>query len=358
MTKVKRPLESALSGASTDAPATRLAGSTGQEEAAWLGGILSKIMLARRSRNLPIILLCLAIIAVSTASILIRFAQRDAPSLVIATLRLAFATLLLGPVALLRHEEELRAFRGNRLVAAGFSGLFLAIHFATWITSLEFTSVASSVVFVSTGPLWVGLLSPLLLNERNSNGTRTGLALALAGGLAIALGSGCSWSLPPACPQVSVALRGREMFGNLLALIGAWSVAGYLMIGRRLRAGTGLVPYVFVVYGFAACALALLMWVFGQSPQGYSPQTYRWIFLLAVVPQLIGHSTYNWALGYLPATLVAVATLGEPIGSSLLAFLFLHETPSPALLAGGMLILIGVYIAIRQSEPSGPPSAA
>src|ERR671923_907931 len=136
-------------------------------------------MLDQRTRSaLPFALLT-AILAVSTASIFIRFAQTDAPSLVIAALRLACATLLLAPLALARHQEELRSLSRRVLMLGAISGLFLAVHFATWISSLEYTSVASSIVFVATGPLWVALFSPVLLNERLTRAAAFGLVLAL-----------------------------------------------------------------------------------------------------------------------------------------------------------------------------------
>ena len=139
------------------------------------------------------------------------------------------------------------------------------------------------------------------------------------------------------------------MWGNFLALAGAWSVTGYLIIGRKLRARMSLVPYIFLVYGMAAMALIVIMLVSGNSPFGFTPQIYGWIFLLATIPQLIGHSTYNWALKYLPAALVAVTTLGEPIGSAILAFIILEETPAIATMLGGVFILTGIYLASRKS---------
>ena len=135
------------------------------------------------------------------------------------------------------------------------------------------------------------------------------------------------------------------MFGNLLALAGAWTVTGYLIIGRKMRAGMSLIPYIFMVYGFGAITLIVFMLAAGKSPLGYAPTTYGWIFLLAALPQLIGHSTYNWALKYLPAALVAVTTLGEPIGSAILAFFILSETPAFATLLGCVFILAGIYLA-------------
>ena len=140
------------------------------------------------------------------------------------------------------------------------------------------------------------------------------------------------------------------MWGNFLALAGAWAVTGYLIIGRKLRAKMSLIPYIFVVYGMAAIGLIILMFAAGQSPFGYESKTYGWIFLLAAMPQLIGHSTYNWALRYLPAAFVAVTTLGEPIGSAILAFYILNERPTLAVVFGGVLILLGIYFAARSSS--------
>lgn len=300
----------------------------------------------KRTQALIPFAILIAILAVSTASIFIRFAQDDgAPSLVIAALRLTFATLMLAPLALTRRLEEIKRITRSEALLGAFSGVFLALHFATWISSLEYTSVASSVVFVSTGPLWVALLSPILLKEHLAKTAIVGLGLSLLGGTIIGLTDACTWNGGLACPALQDVLQGRAMFGNLLALAGAWTVTGYLIIGRKMRAKISLIPYIFMVYGFAALVLIVIMFAAGDSPFGYTPKTYGWIFLLAALPQLIGHSTYNWALKYLPAALVAVTTLGEPIGSAILAFFILSETPAFATLLGGVFILAGIYLA-------------
>lgn len=295
--------------------------------------------------------LSIAILAVSTSSILIRFAQAEAPSLVIAALRLTFASLLLAPLVWRRYRDELKSLGRGEILLGILSGLFLAAHFATWITSLEYTTVASSVVFVCTGPLWVALLSPLLLGERLSRAAIVGLGIAILGGAMIGLAEACVWDDGLRCSDFGQILRGRAMWGNFLALTGAWAVSGYLIIGRKLRArrSMSLIPYIFMVYGVAAIALIVTMFAAGQSPLGYPAPTYGWIFLLAVFPQLIGHSTYNWALRYLPASFVAVTTLGEPIGSAILAFFLLKETPTVIVISGGVLILTGIYLAARNN---------
>jgi drug/metabolite transporter (DMT)-like permease len=293
-----------------------------------------------------------AIAAVSTASVFIRFAQADAPSLVIAALRLACATLLLAPLAWTRHRDEIKSLTHKELMFGCIAGLFLAVHFATWISSLEYTSVASSVVFVSTGPLWVALLSPILLNENLTRAAILGLIIAILGGILIGVADACIWDKGVQCPEFSQVIKGRAMWGNFLALVGAWTVSGYLIIGRKLRTKMSLVPYIFLVYGMSAFALLLIMFFAGQSPFGYPLRAYGWIFLLAAFPQLIGHSTYNWVLRYIPATLVAIITLVEPIGSAVLAYLILKEVPTNGVLLGGVLILAGIYVATRQNKPS------
>jgi drug/metabolite transporter (DMT)-like permease len=294
--------------------------------------------------------LIIAIFAVSTSSIFIRFAQDEAPSLVIAALRLTFATLLLAPIALLRHREELKSLTRIELRLGIFAGLFLAVHFATWISSLEYTTIASSVVFVSTGPLWVALLSPIFLNERLTRAAVFGLVIAVIGGIVIGLSDACSWQNGLRCPQIGQVLHGQAMWGNFLALVGAWAVSGYIIIGRKVRARISLIPYIFLVYGISAIALIAAMFAAGESPRGYPPETYGWIFLLALFPQLIGHSTYNWLLRFLPASFVAVTTLAEPIGSAVLAFFILSEAPSKGVMLGGLLILVGIYLAVKPRD--------
>jgi len=307
-------------------------------------------MTKERARFILPFALFIAILAVSTSSIFIRFAQTDAPSLAIAALRLTFASLALAPIGLTRRHSELRALTRRELLLGLLSGMFLAAHFATWISSLEYTTVASSVVFVSTGPLWVALLSPFFLREPLTRPVVIGMSLALVGGIVIGLSDACSWNNGVVCPSMNQILHGRMLLGNILALIGAWMVAGYLMIGRKLRGGISLMPYIFLVYGMAAVCLLIVVFVARESLFGYHWLTYVWILLLALVPQLIGHSTYNWALAYLSAAFVAVMTLGEPIGSSILASCVLKETPTIAVIAGGVLILIGIYLSTRGSK--------
>jgi drug/metabolite transporter (DMT)-like permease len=305
-----------------------------------------------RPRILLPMAILLAILAISTASIFIRFTQAEGmSSITIAALRLTFATLLLTPLILTHHLDEIKRFTRTEILFGALSGFFLALHFATWISSLEYTSVASSAVFVSTGPLWVALLSPLLLNEKLGRVAVLGLVLSLSGGIIIGVSDACAWDDGISCPQLEGLLQGRQLWGNFLALLGAWAVTGYLVIGRKVRAGMSLMPYIFLVYGMGAVMLIIFMLALGHSPFGYGSRAYAWVFLLALVPQLIGHSTLNWALKHMPATFVAVSTLGEPIGSAILAILILNEFPTQIGIWGGVLILTGItLVSTRQNQ--------
>lgn len=280
----------------------------------------------------PIVGIVTGITAVSSAAIFIRYAQREAPSLAIAAARLTLASLVLAPIAWIRYRHEYRQLTRLDGGLAILSGIFLALHFATWVSSLEYTTVASSTVLVSISPLFVAVASWLFLREKIGQAVIVGLAVALIGSAIIGLS------------DRGGTLR-NALLGDVLAFAGAVTVAGYLLIGRRLRAKLSLVPYVAAVYGTAAVVTLVMVGLARQTLFGYSPPTYGWLLLLALVPQLIGHSSFNWALAHLPATYVSVATLGEPIGSTILAYIILGEAPTPIKITGAVTILVGIVIA-------------
>ena len=299
----------------------------------------------------PTAAVLLAVLAASTASLFIRYAQASAPSLAIAAWRMAISSAVLIPLALLRHRSDLLRTSRSDLVLIGISGALLALHFATWITSLAHTTVASSVVLVSIAPLFVALLSPMLLHERIERSAALGIGLAFVGVLVIAANDACPSSFGAmACPTWDEFFGGEAIKGDLLALAGAAAVAGYMLVGRSVRARMSLVPYITLTYSAAAVVLLALTAIAHQPLLGFPAQTYGWILLLALIPQLIAHSTYNWALKYLPAALVSISLLGEPVGSTALAFVLLGETPSGLKLAGAALILAGIVLAIRRPD--------
>lgn len=299
----------------------------------------------------PLLIMGVGILAVSSGAIFIRFAQTYAPSLTIAMYRMVLTSILLLPFTFPKHIPELRSLNKQALLLAFLSGAFLALHFATWITSLEYTSVASSVIFVDSTPIWVALLSPFLLKEKLSPLAWGGIAFAFLGGIVVALSDTCQLAFPQLwCPDFASFLAGKASIGNFLALVGAWAAAAYLMIGRHLRAKLSLTAYIFIVYSSAAVILLIITALAGQPVSGFPAIAYVWFFLLALIPQMIGHSSFNYALGYLPAAYVAVMLLGEPIGSTILAIFLLNEIPTPFKIFGGIFILLGIYLVSREQN--------
>jgi drug/metabolite transporter (DMT)-like permease len=278
--------------------------------------------------------LVIGIMAVSFAAVFIRCAQANAmPVLAIAAWRLVFACSVLLPYSWVRCRAELASTSAKELRLMAFSGIFLGLHFAAWIASLGYTSVASSVVLVSMGPLFVALGSWIFLKEPPTRMTIFGLVLAAIGSLCV--GSG-DWG------------RGScQLLGDLLAMAGAVFVAGYFLVGRKVRAHCSLVAYIAPVYGIAMLTL-LVIAVSAQQPLlGFPLAAYGWALALGLAPQLIGHSTLNWALAHLSAAFVAVVTLAEPIGASFLAWAILGEQIHQLTAAGAVPILAGIYIASR-----------
>jgi drug/metabolite transporter (DMT)-like permease len=286
------------------------------------------------SRGRLLLSLGVGIVAISFASIFIRFAQDEGvPSLSIAAWRLIIASVVLFPYAWATRRDEIRSLTGREWGLLLVSGLFLGLHFATWIASLALTSVASSVVLVSMGPVFVGLGSWLFLRERPSLALGAGIVLAAAGSVIISSGD--------------LGQGKDQLLGDLLALTGAVMVAGYFMIGRKVRAQRSLTTYVALVYGAAMVVLVAIVLVTRQPMSGFSLEAYAWLLALGLVPQLIGHSTLNWALRHLSATFVSILTLAEPIGSGILAFVILGEAVTVSTMAGGVLVLAGIYVASR-----------
>ncbi|MFV1858671.1 MAG: DMT family transporter [Anaerolineales bacterium] len=291
--------------------------------------------------------LALAVLAASFSSIFIRFAQSEASSLVISAYRLAIATLLLSPILLFRYRGEVRSLGRTETRLSLVAGVFLALHLGTWVTSLEYTSVASSVVLVQTAPLMVAALSPLLLGEQISRRLMAGLLIATVGGVIVGISDACG---AEGCLQLDELFRGTAILGDLLALAGAAAAAGYMIAGRRVRRSVSLVPYIGIAYGAAAVMLIVAAFFEGTPLFGFEPITYLWLVLLAVFPQLVAHTSYNWALGYVAAAVVALVLLSEPLAAGVLALLILNETPTIVRLVGGLLILIGIGLGTFQAN--------
>ena len=273
-------------------------------------------------------MLAAGLLAISSAAVLIKACE--APSLAIAFYRLLFGASFYMLLQW-RKGNFLFHIRGHSKWLF-ISGLALALHFATWITSLNYTSVASSVVLVCTSPLWVSLGAALFLKEKTSPLMGVGLIITLAGSLII---SRADFSVSP-----------DQLFGNFLALLGALFAAVYLLIGRKMRPVMDTVPYVTLVYSVAAVVTGFFVLLDGTPLLGFTSETYWLLLAVALLPQVVGHTSFNWSLKYYSATAVSVVILAEPLGASFLAWLFLGEGVTPVQLTGMVVILCGVSLAL------------
>lgn len=258
---------------------------------------------------------------------MVRLSQ-EAPSLSIAFFRMLWASLLLAPVYWFKKPPAPIASWPLQLL----TGCALALHFAFWIASLRYTSVAVSVLLVNTSPAIVAAFSYLFLGERLTLRGLLGLFSALSGGVLL------FWN----------DLQNlNDWRGSVLALAGAVMLAIYLLVGRTVRQKTALIGYIFPTYTLAAILLSLIIWTTETPVLGFSWKTYFFLLLLGLVPQCIGHTSYNWALRYVPATLVSMIILGEPVLATLMAWLILGETVGPVVLVGAAFVAIGIFIVSR-----------
>ena len=293
-----------------------------------------------RPRTYDLAILALGVAAVSTAAVLIR--EANAPALVIAAYRLAFASVPLLLFSSMRGSPTIG--QRNTILLSIAAGTFLALHFGFWIASVQKTSIITSVALVTSQPLFVALASGPLLSEWPAKGVWLGIAVATLGAAVMIL--------------EDIGATGDALQGDLFAVLGAMFAAAYFLIGRAVRSsGTSWQSYVTVAYSVSAILLLSAALVSGDSLYGYSTRTYVFFGLLALVPQLLGHTALNRSLGYLSAATVAIAVLGEPVGATILAAVFLGEQPTLLELSGGLLLLAGAYVGVRASlkpQPGAP----
>ncbi len=275
----------------------------------------------------------LGILGVSFSAIFIR--STDAPSTIIAMYRMVMTFLLFTPLVIRKGGIPLKTIGGRGIALALLSGLFLALHFTAWIESLKHTTIASSTVLVSLQPLFTVILGYLIYKERLTRGQILGMSIAIFGSVLIGLSGFIS--------------GGGSLYGDLLAVLGGAFASVYVLLGRGLRKTVANLDYVYLAYG--SCGLALLginlLW---QIPlTAYQTSDYVIFLGLAVFSTIGGHTVFNWALKYVEANKVSTALLGEPIGATILGFLILQEIPTQAQLVSGLIILLGLYIFIKDS---------
>jgi drug/metabolite transporter (DMT)-like permease len=293
-----------------------------------------------------VVWLVIGVSAVSTSAILIRAATNvDVPPLTIAFYRCALASAILVPLAVVRHRGELASLsRASRRLLV-LSGVALGCHFAAWVSSLSYTSIAASAVLVQTMPVWVALAGPLI-GERTSRRGWLGISVALAGTVVIAFGSD------------AVGAHANPLLGDALALIGAMFAAAYFVIGRQVRREISFVAYSACVDVVAAACLAAAMLVSGTPFAGFPAEAWVLFAAMTAGPQFLGHTVFNHLLGELRASVVAVALLAEPIGSTLLAVVIFEERPGAAVVVGAAIVLAGVAMTVLAEAARRPEMLA
>ena len=279
---------------------------------------------ARLTGAWPFAVLGIALLAVSNGAIFARLA--DAPPLAIAAWRVGLALVVVLPLAVTARGSAGMSRRS--LACAAGAGVMLALHCATWIASLEHTTIARSVLFVSTSPIWVAVLQFLGGGSVPSRRTLAALALAVAG-----------------AGIVSGGIRGGgAWYGDALALAGGLAMAGYFLFSRAAQAQMLFRNYLGIAYGVAAAVLWAAVLVSGTQAIGFDSRTWWALAGMAAVSQLVGHSGYNWSLRHLDPLFVAVVSVGEPVLAAILGWRLLGEAVDSRTLAGGLLILAGIAL--------------
>jgi len=284
----------------------------------------------------PKAVVMIGVIFVSFSSIFIKLSE--APSLIIASYRLIFTVLLITPSVVFRRREELKCVDRKSLILSIVSGIFLAFHFAAWITSIKYTSIASSTVLVNTHPIFIVIGSYLILKEKVSRKALIGMGITVLGSMIISFGDS--------------SLGSNVLYGDLLAILGGLFVSGYMMIGRIVRQKMSMTSYTFIVY--LTCSVTLVAIVLLTNTPLYPYPFKEWlIFLaLAVFCTILGHSIFSWGLGYLKPTFISTAVLGEPVFAALWAIPLFHQYPPIWQIVGSLVIILGIYIFIQANDRS------
>jgi drug/metabolite transporter (DMT)-like permease len=286
--------------------------------------------------------LVIGVSAVSTSAILIRAANDvDVPALAIAFYRCALASAILVPIAWARDRRALSALPSKSRWLLFVSGVALACHFAAWVSSLSYTSIAASAVLVQTMPVWVALAGPLI-GERTTKRGWLGIAIAIAGTAVITFGA------------PSNGAQTNPVLGDALAILGAMFAAAYFVIGRRVRQELSFVAYSASVDLVAAVCLLVAMVISGTPLSGFVPEAWLLFVAMTAGPQFLGHTVFNHLLGELRASVVAVALLAEPVGSTVLAIAIFDEVPGAAVVLGAAIVLAGVVVTVLAEATRHP----
>ncbi len=279
----------------------------------------------------PKIVVLIGVIFVSFSSILIRFS--NAPALIISAYRMAFTVILLSPYVLIKNIDEFKKIEKKQLLMCILSGIFLALHFATWITSIKYTSVASSTILVCSHPIFIVLLSYFIFKEKVSSKALISILIAFVGSIIISLGDSTQGS--------------NILFGDILAILGALFVAGYMIIGRIIRQKLSVTVYTFIVYFCSTIILFILNIIAETSLYPYPLKEWAIFLGLSIFCTILGHTLYNWSLKYIKPSFLSTSSLGEPVFATIWALLILDEYPTVWNITGGIIVILGIYMFIN-----------
>lgn len=288
----------------------------------------------------PYLILLIGVLSISTSAIFVKLAG-EAPASMIAFYRLAIAVAIMAPYVLWKHFDEIKQTHKKDWFLAMFSGIFLAFHFILWFQSLNYTTVASSVVLVSLQPIFAFIGTYIFFKERFTVGAILSLVITITGSAIIGWGD--------------FQISGLALFGDILALLGALTVTGYFLLGQNLRKHQSLMTYTFIAYGMAAITLLLYNVLLGYSFTGYSGDQWLIFLGLAIIPTFFGHTLFNWTLKWLSTSTISMAVLVEPVGASLLAYWILQESITWAQWLGGSIVIFGLMMFILSTTKKVKP---
>ncbi len=282
----------------------------------------------------PYIAIALGVISVSASAILVKLAA-GVPAGIIANYRLLLAVLIMAPYVLIKHRDELKSVTQKDWILTSLAGIFLAFHFILWFESLNYTSVASSVVLVTLQPIFAFLGTYLIFGERFSLGAVISMVIALAGSFII------SWG--------DFQIGGMALFGDILAFLGAIAITGYFLLGQRLRRSLSLMTYTFIVYATSSITLIIYNVILSNDFTGYTKNHWLIFLALAIFPTFFGHTIFNWALKWVSTSNISMAIVFEPIGASILAYFILGEVITYTQWLGGFIVIFGLFLFIMST---------
>lgn len=276
----------------------------------------------------PYIPIFIGVISVSLSAIFVKLASADAG--VIAFYRMLFSVLIMLPWFLMKYRDEILTLSKRDWLFSSIAGIFLAFHFILWFESLNYTSVASSTVLVTMQPLFAFIGTYLFFKENIT------LKTILAGSIAIIGSVLISWG--------DFRVSGDALYGDILALIACALVTGYLLFGQDVRQRLSLVTYTMVVYSISTVVLFFYVLIKGESFGPYATMDWVWFILLAIIPNLLGHNLFNWAIKYVSTNVISIAILFEPVGAAILAIFIFNEYLTFSQIAGGTIVILGIML--------------